>query len=178
MRKGLIAALCLLAPGCADQAPTAPLGVLERDAGAKSGYVSPPGHYYNEQPFEIVFSCGTFDVRLSGTDMERNIGWFDEAGNLMRVEGLYRFEGAYTRIDNGESVPIKIVDHFTVDFSEEGVLQTDSGIWVRLKIPGETVQTVGRFIFTQEDGDVSFRVGQEEIPLFQLARVKACEGLS
>jgi hypothetical protein len=162
-----------LVTGCGTEAPTDPTAVL---AARTSGLSSPPGHFVFTAPFDESFSCGTFDVRLAGTEHERNIGWFDSNGDLLVVEGLYQVRATYTSLATGESLNLSTNLHFKVDFREDGILETDTGIAFKLK-GGTPVRDLGRFIFLQETGEILFASGQHDVGLGSV-RPQVCAQLS
>jgi hypothetical protein len=94
-------------------------------------------------PVPVTFSLATcqdqgFDVLVTSlTINRRRIDFYDDAGVLVREIRHVAFTGSLANAVTGKTVPYD--GHFTFDFDYVAQTVTNSGLYLRVHVPGEGV---------------------------------------
>ena len=112
------------------------------------------------QPFDVVYDCGSFELREAGVFSGTDTTYFDQEGEPARTISQVRFDGVITNHTTGET--FRDSGHQTVVFLGDGSIVING---ISFMIRGERAPEaidVGRVI-VDEDGEVLFQSARHDL---------------
>ena len=120
---------------------------------------SPERETFSE-PFDVVYQCGSFQLREVGAFTGTDTTYFDPQGERTRTISQVRFDGVITNGATGET--FRDSGHQTVVFRGDGSIVINGiGFIIRSERAPEAID-VGRVI-VDENGDVLFQSARHDL---------------
>ena len=144
--------------------------------GAETAAASSPEHI---GPFEgtgqFTVDCGTFEANVSGTGSFRETVFFDENGDVIRLQQFYRSSDLWTNATTGKTIEVRAEFQQTYTWVPERGEYTVTVVGHRYLVnepgAGVTVQEVGRIVYADPSEEaVLTMAGQHD--LAQAARIE------
>jgi hypothetical protein len=127
---------------------------------SSAALAAPPERQTFAQPFDVVYDCGSFELREVGTFTGTDTTYFDNEGEPTRTISQVSFDGVITNSVTGES--FRDSGHQTVVFEGDGSIVINGiAFMIRSERAPEAVD-VGRLVL-DEEGEVVFQSARHDL---------------